>query len=209
MTRDLVHVREHRLLADLVDDAAGRAAPEQHRRRAAQQLDPVEVEDVAVVERRVADVVDVDVAARRQREAAQADVLLAALGRLEGDAGGVVQRVASRCRRGGPSSSFSVRMVVDCGTSRRSWLPRPTVVVVARTESLSVSALRADGGRREHRRRPARRPPATAPTPPTRPAARSAPTPRAGTARSRRRSRRARERWVCRESESRRRRGRG
>src|SRR6187431_1131784 len=32
-------------------------------------------------------------------------------------------------------------MVVDCGTSRRSWLPRPTVVVVARTESLSVSAL--------------------------------------------------------------------
>src|SRR3954464_7133044 len=32
-------------------------------------------------------------------------------------------------------------MVVDCGPSRRSWLPRPTVVGVARTESLSVSTL--------------------------------------------------------------------
>src|SRR6187551_674300 len=60
---------------------------------AAQHLDPVEVEDVALVERGVADAVDEDVAAGGEREAAQADVLLAALGRLEADAGGVVQRL--------------------------------------------------------------------------------------------------------------------
>jgi hypothetical protein len=53
----------------------------------------VEVEDVALVERGVADAVDEDVAAGGEREAAQADVLLAALGRLEADAGGVVQRL--------------------------------------------------------------------------------------------------------------------
>ena len=93
MVETSLMLAEQRRLADLVDDAAGRAAAEQHRGRAAQHLDPVEVEDVALVERGVADAVDEDVAAGGEREAAQADVFLAALGRLEGDAGGVVQRL--------------------------------------------------------------------------------------------------------------------
>ena len=170
--RHLVDVREHRLLADLVDDAAGRAAPEQHRRRAAQQLDPVEVEDVAVVERRVADVVGEDVAARRQREAAQADVLLAALGRLEGDAGGVVQRVLhgvgaavleQLLGEDGRRLRHVAEVLVAAADGRRR---RPHRVLVG-------LGLGADGGRREHGRARRRmpRPPATAPTLPMRPAA--------------------------------------
>jgi hypothetical protein len=47
----------------------------------------------AFVEGGVAQTVDEDVAGGLQRKAAQADVFLAALGRLEADAGGVAQRV--------------------------------------------------------------------------------------------------------------------
>ena len=90
--RHLADVGQKRHLVDLVDDAAGRAAPEQHRGRAAQELDAVEAEHVALVEGRIAHAVDEDVAARGEREAAQADVLLAAFGRLEGDARRLVER---------------------------------------------------------------------------------------------------------------------
>ena len=89
---DLVLRQQHRLLAHLVDRATGRAAAEQHRRRAAQHLEPVPVEAVALVERGVAHAVDEDVARSLQREAAQPDVLLGALGGDEADAGGIPQR---------------------------------------------------------------------------------------------------------------------
>ncbi len=91
---DHVGVVQERLLGDLVDHAAGRAAAEQHRRRAAQQLDPVEVEGVAVVEARVVDGVDVQVV--RHREAAQPHVLLAALAGEEADAAHQPQRLVQR-----------------------------------------------------------------------------------------------------------------
>ena len=87
----LVCVDEPWRLAHLVDRAAGGAPPEQHGRRAAQQLHAVEVEGVAVVESRVAHPVNEHVARALQRKAAQADVFLAALGRQKGDAGGVLQ----------------------------------------------------------------------------------------------------------------------
>jgi hypothetical protein len=89
---DLVLVDQARHLADLVDGAAGGAAAEQHRGRAAQDLHAVDGEGVAVVDGGVAHAVDEQVAGGLQREAAQADVFLAALGGQEGDAGGVLQR---------------------------------------------------------------------------------------------------------------------
>jgi hypothetical protein len=66
------------------------------RGRAAQHFDAVVVEGVALVEGRVAHAVDGRCRRRLQREAAQADVLLAALGRQEGDAGGAAQCVLHR-----------------------------------------------------------------------------------------------------------------
>ena len=93
---DLVLVDQTRGLGDLVDRAAGRATAEHHRRRAAQHLDAVMEEGVAVIEGRIAHAVDEDIAGRLQREAAQADVLLAAFGRQEADAGGVLQHVLHR-----------------------------------------------------------------------------------------------------------------
>jgi hypothetical protein len=111
------------------------AAAEQHRGRAAQHLDAVEVEGVAVVEGRVAHAVQEDVAGAGQREAAQADVLLAALGRLEGDAA-VLRSASFTVSRLRSSISFSVTTVIDCGMSRSSWLPLPIVVVVVRSVSL-------------------------------------------------------------------------
>ncbi len=91
--RYLVVIDGARLFADLVDRATGGATSEQHRGRAAQQLDTVVVEGVAFIEGRVAQAVHKDVARGSQGKAAQADVFLAALGRLEGDPSGVVQHV--------------------------------------------------------------------------------------------------------------------
>ena len=93
---DLVLGDQPRGLGGLVDGAARRAAPEQHRRRAAQHLDAVQEEGVPVVERRVAHAVDEHVTGRLQREAAQADVFLATFGRQEADAGRVLEHVLHR-----------------------------------------------------------------------------------------------------------------
>ncbi len=90
---DLMAVEQARQLADLVDRAAGGAAAEQHRGRTAQHLEAVVVEGIALVEGRIAHAVDEHVAGGLQREAAQTDVLLAALGRQEADAGRQLQRV--------------------------------------------------------------------------------------------------------------------
>ena len=95
---DLVFVDQAGRLRDLVDRAASGAAPEQHRRRAAQHLDAVEEEGIPVIERRVAHAIDEHVAGRLQREAAQADVFLAAFGRQEADAGRVLQHVLHRVK---------------------------------------------------------------------------------------------------------------
>jgi len=93
---DLMLVHQERLLADLVNCAAGRTTAEQHRRRAAQHFEAIPVEGVAFVESGIAHAIDKDVAARLQREAAQANVFLTAFGRQEADAGGVVQRFLER-----------------------------------------------------------------------------------------------------------------
>ena len=90
--RDFVLVDQARQLVDLVHSAAGGAAAEQHGGGTAQHFHLIHVEGVAVVEGRVAHAVDKDVAAGGEREAAQADVLLACFASLEGDAGGVLQR---------------------------------------------------------------------------------------------------------------------
>ena len=91
---DLAGVVEEGLFRHLVDHAAGGAAAEQHRGRAAQQLDALETEHVAVVEGGVVQRVDVDVAGHR--EAAQPDVLLAAFGRQEADAAHQLERLVQR-----------------------------------------------------------------------------------------------------------------
>ena len=90
---DPVLVHQARHLADLVDRAARGAAPEQHRGRAADDLDPVEVEGVPVVETRVTQHVHENVAGGLQRVAAQADVFFATFGGQERDAGGVLQHL--------------------------------------------------------------------------------------------------------------------
>src|SRR4029077_4363408 len=85
---DLVERGELRRLADLVDDAAGRAAPEEDRRGPLEHLDRLEVEGVAGVLTEVAHPVDVDVVAGR--EAAQGEVVALAPARLargQADAG--------------------------------------------------------------------------------------------------------------------------
>ena len=90
-------VGQQRLLADLVDHATCRPPAENHRGRTAQHFDPVQVEGVAVVLRRVAHAVDQQVADRRDRETAQADVLVGAvLGGCKGDAGRVMQGILQR-----------------------------------------------------------------------------------------------------------------
>ncbi len=84
-------------LADLIDDAAGRPAPEQQGRRPLEDLDGLQVEGVARVHAHVADAVEEDVGARV--EAAQGEVVAlgaAALTGDEADAGDVAQRVAQR-----------------------------------------------------------------------------------------------------------------
>ena len=85
-------VGQQRLLADLVDHATCRPPAEDHRGRTAQHFDPVQVEGVAVVLRRVAHAVDQQIADRCDRKPAQADVLVGAvLGGGKGDAGRVMQ----------------------------------------------------------------------------------------------------------------------
>ena len=75
-----------------------------------------------------------------QREAAQADVFLAALGRLEGDAGGVAQRVLQRVE-----VAVVDQLLGDDGDRLRDvaqfLVALADRVVVARTEFWSVSAL--------------------------------------------------------------------
>ena len=84
---------ERRHLADLVDEAARRAATVEHRRGSAQHLDPVEIERLAVVLRDVAHVVEVEIA--DGRVAAQRDVVAdpAAFAGIEGEARDVAQGV--------------------------------------------------------------------------------------------------------------------
>ena len=65
----LVLIDESRFLVDLIHRATGRAASEQHRGRATEHLEAVEIEGVAIVERRVTDAVDEDVAALGERKA--------------------------------------------------------------------------------------------------------------------------------------------
>ena len=90
----LMLVHQERLLADLVDQAAGGALAEQHRCRALDHFHAVVVERVALVQRAVAHAVAVDVARRTQRKAAQAHVFLARLARQEGYASGGAQHFA-------------------------------------------------------------------------------------------------------------------
>ncbi|MCY1222471.1 hypothetical protein D9M72_345660 [compost metagenome] len=87
---------QRRLLADLVDHAAGGAAAEQHRRRPHQHLDLLEREGIAIVLAAVAEAVQVNVGPRR--EAVQVDVVadLAAFGTADGDTRHVAQRIGQR-----------------------------------------------------------------------------------------------------------------
>jgi len=92
----LVDAIQHRRLADLVDDAAGLTAAEQHRRGAAQHIDLLQVEDFAVVLRRIADTVEIHVT--EGIETAQIHVVASpsAFGCIEGQAGNVAQRFTQR-----------------------------------------------------------------------------------------------------------------
>jgi hypothetical protein len=128
---DLVDAVEHRRLADLVDYAAGLAATEQHRRRAAQHVDLLQVEDLAVVLRGVAHAVEIHVA--EGVEAAQHHVVARtpALGGIERETGNVAQRLAQRTgillvEQG------AVTVVMACGTSCGSCATLPTRVLLAR-----------------------------------------------------------------------------
>ena len=91
---DLVDTVEHGCLADLVDDATGLAATEQHRCRTAQHVDLLQVEDFAVVLRRIADTVEIHVT--EGIETAQVHVVAGttAFGCVEGQAGDVAQGLA-------------------------------------------------------------------------------------------------------------------
>ena len=90
---DLVFIHQARHFVNQVDRAACGATAKQHRGRAAQEFDAVEVEGVAVVERGVAQAIHKNIACGRQCKAAQANVLFAAFGRLKRDACGLFERV--------------------------------------------------------------------------------------------------------------------
>ncbi|MCY1514658.1 hypothetical protein D9M68_492070 [compost metagenome] len=83
-----------RLLGDAVDQAAGRAAPVQHRRRALDHFDAVHVGQVAEVQRVIADAIDELVGDRG--EATDRDLVALAVAMRERHAGHVLQRVLHR-----------------------------------------------------------------------------------------------------------------
>jgi hypothetical protein len=92
---DLVERGELRCLGDLVDDAAGRAAPEQDRRRALQDLDRLQVAGVAGILAEIPHPVDEDVVTGR--EAPEGEVVALAAAALAGGerhAGHGTERVA-------------------------------------------------------------------------------------------------------------------
>ena len=90
---DVFFVNQTWHFADLIDRAAGGAATEQHGRRSAQQVNSVIVKRVTVIEGRIAHAVEENVAGRRKRKAAQANVFFTALSRQERDARCAVQRL--------------------------------------------------------------------------------------------------------------------
>ena len=152
-----------------------------------------------------------------QREAAQADVFLAALGRLEGDAGGVVQRVLH-----GVEAAVVDQLLGDDGDRLRhvaQFLVAPADGRRRGPDRVLVGLdLRLDGGRLQRRpagrraagrdagRRGRRRRCGGGARPPARRQA-SAPSAGAGTGRSRPRARRAREAAASRGSRTGRREG--
>ena len=87
----LVCINEPRGFAHLVDRATGGAPAKQHGGRAAQQLQAIKVEGVAVIEGGVAHAVNEHVTGALQRKAAQTNVFLSAFRRQERDASGVLQ----------------------------------------------------------------------------------------------------------------------
>lgn len=88
---DSAEIGEQGQSAGHVDDAAGRAASEQERRRAFQHLDVLDAEGVAGVPARIADAVAIEVVARRIAANGDIVALRAALAAEEGDARHVAQ----------------------------------------------------------------------------------------------------------------------
>ena len=89
---------QRRRPGDLVDGAAGRAAPEQDRRRPFQHLDRVKVERIARVAAEVAHAVEVHVVARIEAAQRQVGALPARFAGPDRDARGVAEDIAERGR---------------------------------------------------------------------------------------------------------------
>ena len=137
---DLVERGELGGLADLIDDAAGRAAAEQHGGGALEHLDRLQVEGVAGVLAEVADPVDVDVVAGR--EAAEREVVTltpAAFARGQADAGHGAERVAQ-----GEHRALLQHLLRDDRDGLRGVLDGVRELVEARLLDLELVALAPD-----------------------------------------------------------------
>jgi hypothetical protein len=148
--RQLRRFVERRLLHHLVDHAAGRAAPEQHRRRAHQDLDLLEGERVAIVLGAVAHAVEIDVGARR--EAVEIDVVadVSAFGRADGQAG----RVANGALERGGALRLHQRLVDDDDRLRDvADVATQPIDRRRRREEIVARPGAGDGDRRHRRRR--------------------------------------------------------